>query len=237
MAKRTTRRRLGVGVLAGMLAVSLLAALAGCAPVRYATIIDWVNMIRFRGITYLANVQAGRDLQADDLGTRFDTVRFRLDGNVHDANYQTHDGDAAFLDAGTPVYRVLAYAPTFRLAARQDGRIVLFEADTNPQAKIGADLLDIGGKVSSITVTGDTTTQAVATISDSHLIVTLVSLLLAAPVDQSERPGDAGVRYFLAFHLTDGTQVMRLYLPQSHEVARGIIVPDAFVAALAAALG
>lgn len=219
----------------GMMIVSLLVGLAGCGT----AVIDWVNVIRFQGITYLARFDGGRDLQPADLGAQFASVRFRLDGNVHDPNYHMQDGDAAFLDAGTPVYRVNGYAPTFRLAARQNGRIVLFEADTNPRAKTGADLLDIAGKVASITVTDDTgtTTTPLATVRDERQVRELVTLLLAAPVDQTRLSAGSGPRYILIFHLADETQVARFYTPGSREVARGIIVPDAFVSTVAAALG
>ena len=221
----------------GVVVVSLLVGFGGCSLFRHDIVNDWVNFVRFGGISYVASVDAGRDLQPADLGAQFATVHFRLDGNVSDPNYQPQDGDAAFLDAGTAIYRVNGYVPTFRLAAHQGGQIVLFEADTNPHAKTGADLLDIGGKVQSIVVTADISGGAqVATLTDAHLVATLVSLLLAAPVDQSRQSGDATVRYFLAFHLADGTQVSRVYLPDAHEVGRGIIVSDAFVSTLASAL-
>lgn len=221
----------------GVVVLSLLVGFAGCGVFQSNASIDWVNFVRFDGITYLANLNAGRELQPADLGPQFTTVRHRLEGNVSDPNYQSQDGDAAFLDTGAPVYRVNGYAPTFRLAAHQNGKIVLFEADTNPNAKTGADLLDIGGKVQSIAVTDDSNgDRPVATLTNSERIVMLMTLLLAAPVDQSQQSGDATVRYFLTFHLADGTQVSRLYLPEAHEVARGIIVSDAFVSALAATL-
>ncbi len=224
-------------LLLAVLAASLAAGLAGCSLFQPDVVIDWVNFVRFGGVTYLASFDTGRELQPADLGTPFATVHFRFAGNVHDPSRQTRDGDAAFLDAGTPVYRVNGYAPTFRLAARQEGRIMLFEADTNPHAKTGADLLDIGAKVQSIAVTDDTSGGApVATLADTHLVTTLVSLLLAAPVDQSRQSADSGARYVLAFHLADGTQVSRVYLPDAHEVGRGIIVSDAFVSTIAAAL-
>ena len=149
----------------GVLVIALLMGCAGCGLFQSAANIDWVNFVRFGGITYLASFNTGRELQSADLGPQFVAVRSRLEGNVHDANYQTQDGDAAFLDAGTPVYQVQGYAPTFRLAAYQDGKLTLFEADTNPHAKTGADLLDIGGKVQSIAVADDTTS---ITTGDNH---------------------------------------------------------------------
>src|SRR5436190_21911876 len=82
------------------------------------TQIDWVNFIQFGGITYLANaLHVGRPLQTSDLAPEFAKVRFKLEGNVHDPLYRTQDGDAAILAAGTSVYMVKGYAPTFRLAA------------------------------------------------------------------------------------------------------------------------
>ena len=62
------------------------------------------------------------------------------------------DGDAAYLEAGSRLYQVLGYRPSFRLAARQDGRLVIFEANTNPRARAGRDLLDLEGKVRRIGV-------------------------------------------------------------------------------------
>ena len=222
----------------GMLAATLLVGCVGCAVQPPMAVIDWVNFIRFHGVTYLASFDAGRELQAGDLGAQYAIVRFHVADTVHDPGYRLQDGDAAYLAVGTPVYRVVGYAPTFRLAARQDGRILLYEADTNPQAKTGADLLDIGGKVRSIAVTGDTQVATpVATITDTQLVNALVTLLLAAPVDQSRQSSAEGLRYFLAFHLTDDTQVARVYLPDAHEVGRGIIVPEAFVATMATAIG
>jgi len=81
-----------------------------------------------------------------------------------------------------------------------------------------------------------TSGSPLATITDAHQLTTLVTLLLAAPVDQSRPSADSGPRYWLTFNLTDGTPVGRVYLPDAHEVGRGIIVPDMFVSTLAATL-
>ena len=233
-----TKRALLSSSLLSLLAVVLLVGCLGCASFglqQSNTHIDWVDFVRFGGITYLANFQAGRDIQQADIGPQFATVRLTLSGSVTDPNYQTEDGDAAYIATGAPVYRVTDYAPTFRLTAERGQRFILYEADTNPRAKTGADLLDIGGKVRAITVNDESGTakRTVATISDPHQIAALVALLLAAPVDQNRSPVE-GARYFLTFALSDGTQVVRAYFPESHLVMRGIIVPDAFVSMLAA---
>jgi hypothetical protein len=222
-------------LLLALLAASLLAGCVGCGLHQANTHIDWVDFVRFGGITYLANFHAGRDIQQTDIGPQFATVRHTLSGTVNDPNYQTEDGAAAYIAAGSPVYRVNGYAPTFRLAADRGGRFMLYEADTNPHAKTGADLLDIGGKVRSITVNDEsgTSERTVVTITDPQKVRALMALLLAAPVDQTHEAGN-GPQYFLTFALKDGTQVIRAYFPESHDVERGIIVPAAFVSMLAA---
>ncbi len=199
--------------------------------------IDWVNVIEFGRITYNGNLaHAGRPLSGSDLGPMFATVKFKLDGNVHDPGYQLKDGDAAFLDAGTIVYTVKGYTASFRLAAYENKSLMLFEADTNPGAKKGADLLDIGGKVQYIGINSeqDGSTQ-LASIKDSQQVATLDAMVLEAPVDQNALRQE-GPRYFLTFYLKDGTAVTRSYWLHSGELARGILLPETFSLAVKHAL-
>ena len=195
--------------------------------------IDWVNFIRFQGITYVAAYsRVGRDLQESDLGPLFASVRFKLSGNITNLGYRSKDGDAAFLDPGTPVYALKDYSAQFRLAAYQDGQLTLFEADTNPHAKKGGDLLDIAGRVQYIGVNSeqDGVTELGA-IKDPQQIANLVDMVLSAPVNQSHQNADAS-RYFIALHLIDGTATVRAYWPKSGELSRGILLPPAFAAAI-----
>jgi hypothetical protein len=200
------------------------------------TVIDWVNFVRFGGITYIAvDTRPGRALARSDLGPVFATVQFKLEGNVHDPGYQTKDGDAAFLAAGSKVYTVKGYRPTFRLAAQQDNGLTLYEADTNPHARKGGDLLDIEGKVRSIGILSeqDAITELGA-IKDRSQVAKLVDEIVQAPVDQKRQGGD--LSYFLAFHLFDGTVVKRTYWPDTGILERGILLPASFGQAIKAAL-
>jgi hypothetical protein len=117
--------------------------------------------------------------------------------------------------------------------------LILFEADTNPRARRGADLLDIGGKVRAIGITAASGgTAELARITNPVQITRLVGLILRAPVDQT-RPSRSPARYTLTFHLADGTSVARSYWPDSGELSRGIMMSRAFAAAIkrAAAAG
>ena len=223
----------------------LIFILAGCAPAfsgpvsassQQGSAIDWVNFIHFQGITYVAaSERPGRALTENDLSSVFATVQFKLEGNIQDPNYQTKDGDAAFLDAGTKVLTVKGYSPSFRLAAQTAaGRLTLYEADTNPQARNGKDLLDISGKVQKIGLISDQDgVTELATLNDTSEIANLVAMIMKSPVNQKQLPGEK--RCFLAFHLADGTAVTRAYWLDTNELARGIILPPAFTQTIKAA--
>jgi hypothetical protein len=84
---------------------------------------------------------------------------------VEDPGQRYLDGDAVYLDKGTALHVVKGYRPTFRLAARRDGELVLFEAAENPRARTWADLLDLGSKVRWIGV-NDGSNRPLAALRD-----------------------------------------------------------------------
>lgn len=224
--------------------IAMLVLAAGCSggfgPFGPVTHIDWIDFVKFDGITYVAVAQrgtpVGRELRDSDLGREFARTTFKLDGNVNDPSYRTRDGDAAFLEPGTAVYALRSYSTTFRLAARSRGSVVLYEADTNPGARRGRDLLDLEGKVTYIGVNSETDGAAeLGAIRERVLVERLTHYVLDAPVDQDRRDQD-GERYFAAFHLADGTAVTRSFWLRSGELHRGIMLPKEFGEALRAAI-
>lgn len=115
----------------GLLAVILIAAcqLPGSAPNCSNAQIDWVNFIQIGSTRYVAGLtQAPAVLQDTDLGPVYAQVKFKVSGNVCDPNYRLKDGDAAFLDVGTPIYQVNGQPPAQQLAARFNGQIVAYVA-------------------------------------------------------------------------------------------------------------
>ena len=171
--------------------------------------------------------EGARALTVEELGPELFRVAFKLDGYAG-VDYRSQDGDAAYLDLGTPVHTAKGYAPEFRLATVSNGRVTLFEADTNPAAKVGADLLDIRGKVRSIGINDpEDGRKELASIGDPGTVQELVEMVLAAPVDQNRWDHD-GERCFIAFHLEDGTAVTRAFWLESGELSRGIMTPALF---------
>ena len=192
--------------------------------------ISWIPMMQFAGIHFLRlgwNVagqgtrEGARHPGMEDLGPELHRVAFRGDAYAG-AFHRYQDGDATNLNPGTPVFAVKGYSPKFRLATLEEGRIFLYEADTNPSAKTGEDLLDIRGKVTAIDILGDDDTLTVlGTMEEERTIQRFVEMVLESPVDQGSGDHD-GPRYFLGIRLADGTSTVRAFWLETGELFRGI---------------
>jgi hypothetical protein len=112
--------------------VPLLAvALAGACQLPGATsscnmMIDWVNFIQVGTTQFVAGPDAEASLSESELGPVYTHVKFKVSGNVCDSDYRPKDGDAAFLDPGTPIYQVSGHPPAEELAARFNSRILVY---------------------------------------------------------------------------------------------------------------
>ena len=207
------------------------------------TLAEWAHSVQFGGITYLAKgswfgsmiANGERALTTDDLGPELYRVAFRRVGYAGSYRYQ--DGDATYLNPGTPVYAVKGYVPEFRLATLEEGRVTLFEADTNPLATTGEDLLDIRGKVTAIDILSEEDAKTVlGTIDGERPVERFAELVLESPVDQEWWDHD-GPRYFLGFWLADGTSVVRSFWLESGELSRGIMTDSIVTLSVWRALG
>jgi hypothetical protein len=116
-------------VAAAAITVFLIAAcqLPGSSATCTAQI-DWVNFVQVGSTQYVAGPESPSVIQESDLGPVYAHVKFKVSGNVCDPNYRLKDGDAAFLDAGTPIYQVNGHAPSEELAARFNGNVLLYRA-------------------------------------------------------------------------------------------------------------
>jgi hypothetical protein len=214
-------RRICENVGLAILGALLLAIPAGCAR-DGGVIVEWADLVQFNGISYHAYREepVGRSLGESDLGPEFARVEHVVPAD--DPDYEVKDGDAAFLREGTPVYTVEGYEPEFRLAVLKESRVSLYEVTDNPEAKKGADVLDIGSRVRSITVSNTTIPgnrgEELATIEGQEHVADLVEMVLEAPVVREEL-GEEGEEYIVSFHLRDGTTVERSYWPESDEMS------------------
>ena len=116
-----------VAVMLGALLFAAACQLPGSAS-NCSTQIDWVNFIQVGSTQYVAGPQPPTVLQKSELGAVYAHVKFKVSGNVCDPNYRLKDGDAAFLDPGTPIYQVIGQPSGQELAARFNGSIVVYGA-------------------------------------------------------------------------------------------------------------
>lgn len=206
-------------------------------PPNCIAVIDWSDFVRHDGISYSASYSIlGRPIASSDLGAERFRVKNTVSQTTCDPYYRAVDGDAAYVATGEPVFAVKGYAPTFRLAARRHGQLVLYEADSNPAARRGADLLDIEGKVKSIALLDQKTGRTpVSRLSDRSRVDSLVRMIANASIDPNyPSPQSTGpVDYVhLALELDDGTVTVRAYDRIRGVVWRGIQVGLAFGSAV-----
>lgn len=190
-------------------------------------IIEWMDFIKFDGITYVSNNYLTEiERNNIELGEVYSIVEHKVADVVSDIKYKNKDGDAAFHEIGTQVYSVVGYDTSFRLAIETEYGIKLYEVDRNPNASIGADILDIENKVDFITLNSELDAQTIIIKIDNETDVkNIVNIVLNSPIiDVVNRTSD--YRYFLEFHLTDGTTITRSYWIDDGLLTRNIKLPN-----------
>jgi hypothetical protein len=142
---------------------------------------------------------------------------------------------------------VQGYAPEFRLAAYAYGRLYLYQAAINHQARTGADLLDIAGKVRFIGIeqveTQHSTVERTGGIADQARLTELVNMVRNAPVvgNTTRHNSKFPPLYQITFYLKDGTEVKYFYWPDNSKAnhasvppiaASGLLLPKEFQAVI-----
>jgi hypothetical protein len=201
---------------------------AACPPADAAgdAVVDWVDFVRVRGRVYLRTGDTtGSTVPAAATGGVQAHVLCRIAGVVGNPDYVAQDGDASYLPAGTELRRFGTADPRLRLAARVDGAWRVYEVQDVETARTGADLLDLGGGVTSIDLLdSETGTQVMATLDDPLVVQRVVAAVLAAKVQAS--PSDVlDVPELVAFHLTDGTTVRRPWFRAPGVLATSVQAP------------
>ncbi len=158
------------------------------------------EFVKLDGITYVGMGDMPSTLTDADL-TFYQTVKRRHWPAVR-------DGDSVQLGAGTSIYSIAGYTTSFRLATKGERGIVIYQAELNPEAQKGGDLLDLGQKVEEITITGSDG-RRLGTITDTAKLDELVSMILEAPISAANNPGTQMVA--LTFNLVDGTFVRKFF--------------------------
>ena len=150
--------------------------------------------------------------------------------------------EATFLPVGTPVYAVRGYPTSFRLAARSNQTLAIYEPWFSPSARVGADLLGgIQGRVRRVGVySSREPLSLLGSIEDRRQVEHLVRLVLRAPAveqDPARRGPQDDEPYVVSFQFRDGTAASRSFNAKTGFLAGGVVVPDEFITAVREAIG
>ncbi|MBP0725683.1 hypothetical protein J5Y03_10920 [Bacillus sp. RG28] len=87
--------------------IILLLLLVGCRsiPIGGHAIIDWVDFIKWDGKMYYG-IHSGVVSDGNFIGKKLGKVKFQVADNVTNSRYKIKDGDAAFHEKGTEIYRI-----------------------------------------------------------------------------------------------------------------------------------
>ncbi len=190
-----------------MFIMVLILFLTGCIQRSPKVEIDWVDFINHKNVTYLATKFTTSDRKIE---SEIGKTLFNVSENVHDPEYKTKEGDAAFLPVGTPIYKLKDYRTEFRVAVKRDGQFIVYEVSRNPQAKTGKDLFDIKDKVVSVSINSAVDNSKIVVITDQVTVERIVLNLLNAQV-KTTMEVKSEKRYLLSFNLQDETSVNRTY--------------------------
>src|SRR5438094_8934550 len=91
--------------------------------------IDWVDFIQIGSTQYLAGPGTQTTFQESDLGPVVGHVKAKVAGKVCDPDYRPKDGDAAFLEPGTPIYQVNGRPTSQVVAVRRNDQTLSYVAN------------------------------------------------------------------------------------------------------------
>lgn len=190
---------------------------------------DWIPFVNLGGVHYVARQRLERD--ALPLGPEYGRVEVNVAVDPPSEGFSTRrEGEAAYLPAGTRLFEVGGYDPRFRIGTLVEGQLWLYEVMSNPEARTGADLLDIRDRVTAFTIwpsedregPGERRTEEPATLE------MLVAMVLAAPIEPVGIQRELGHGRGITFHLADGTTLEINFFPQQHYLSLGLSVPADF---------
>lgn len=114
-----------------MCIIGVLVLLLGCSGANdrtpqstgAETVIDWVDFVRLKDHNYTRLYDVVITHQEEVSGQEAGKISFKVAGAIHEPDYKVKDGDAAFLEIGTPLYPINGYKTDQLLAVKDPEQI------------------------------------------------------------------------------------------------------------------
>ncbi|MFF2017252.1 hypothetical protein [Paenibacillus sp. NPDC058177] len=184
-------------------------------------IIEWVDILMINDIKYERNYEGTQEVKADQIGKKVGEVAYMLNDNAC-SGHITVNGDAAFLPVGTEIYELKGYRPEFRVVANHS----IYEVSDNPKAQTIGDLLDIGGKISKVSIESGNDGSLIRYFDPEAAKAFEEELLRIKKSDfkkiyaVTSRTKNEW-KIFLRVHLQDGTSLRMVFYPEANAIHRG----------------
>lgn len=181
--------------------------------------IDYFDALKLGDIFYSGlRSEQYEKLPPEAIGEQIDTVAYTMSDDACE-DFVMQSRDATFLPAGTPIYKLRDYDPSFRVYA--EGRI--FEVQENPNAKTIGDLYDIVGKVKSLDrVSGnDGSFMWSYSPEDTEAFVSDLLKLKYVGFDEIYKNNPPEYTTSLRLQLKDGTSLSLAYWPKANALTTG----------------
>jgi hypothetical protein len=185
-------------------------------------IIDYIDAIKLKGINYVKLYE--QDISNIQKGEKVGEITYTLSGNAC-SNYKMKDGDATFLQVGTPIYKVDGYKQSFRLMTGNG----LYQATGNPNAETVKDFYDIEDKVLRISIESNEDGSHIKDFAEEYVQAFMnefFSLNYVDPKTFYDQSLFEGERIFLRIHLQDGTSISFVYWEKNNVFSFGAIGND-----------
>lgn len=194
--------------------------------------VEWIDALHIEDRNYervdivaphVARVERGQ------LGDRLATITCTTGERVQDPGYRLRNGEATFLEPGTPVHALVGVPVGFRVAAIEDGQPVVYEHRAF-EGSTGADLLpfpadDVIGVTFLSEVDGRT---VLGKLSDPGEVRRFVEALQAAPVGDRPNLGEEP-RVFVALEFAEFPATTVVTYPAQATTPEGLQLPGAVV--------
>jgi len=104
----------------------VLISTVGCGISAGSKVIDYANTFMLKGVNYIEAEEVITDEKI--IGLEVGIIKYNLVDGKENYKYHLKDGDATFLKVGTKIYSLKAMKEKEYLAAKKDGKWLLYKA-------------------------------------------------------------------------------------------------------------
>lgn len=186
--------------------------------------IDWVDVVMINDIKYQHHFPESDDGNTPlsiEKGSEIGKVTYKMADNAC-SNHKTKNGDAAYLEKGTPIFEIKGYPSSFVVVANDR----VFVAEENKKAKTAGELYAMDQLVKNIYIESTEDGSRMHTFSQSSKDKFLDAWyqLKVEDVERLYRKGKfEGERVFLEIELNNGVTFRELYWADSNTFHSGAI--------------